>query len=361
VQITVSHIRLAAVALGCTVLCVSFFDWTQNLKAAEDGYVWVNAESSGTPAVETSEIWESAASCARPYFIKAALRSKATLKAHYDNAPEQVRAWQSRAAPPHDDSQPSPRLVSTRDKRSVAEMERDASLHAQYAEWYATVFKLTTDDSRWERRLGNVADQRVVLADATRSNFQGYSSPDGKGDFEHYVFGLLGLGGFPADLEYGLGTNCVRITHIKKIHVDANYFREIWRWPIDHIGEFSIGLELILIGAIFGPLALWIVTGNLQTVRLYIRGEARRLDRKFRELYRRCLYALSLIFRVIRIQTRAVFRAIDIRAGAVLKALMTSGLSHSNFDWPLPMSQSPINETMAARSRQRPSAGFAVE
>jgi hypothetical protein len=326
VHITVSRIRLTAVALGFGFLGVSLCDWSQNLSATEDGYEWVEAKTSTVPAVESSEIWDTAASCTRPFFAEAVLESKLRLKAYYDHAPEQIRAWRNRLSD-RDDLQPSPRFVSTYDNRgrsSDAEMEHDATLHVKYAEWYSTVFRLKTDENRWEQRLDRVADQRVVLGEATRSGFQGYSKSDGKGDFEHYVLYLLGLGGFPDDLEYALATNCVRIMPVKKIQVTANYSGEIWRWPVDHIAAFSFGLELLLIGALFAPITLWIVTGDLRSVRLHILVEMRRPKRKIQELRRTSVTAVSPILCAFRVRTRIV-----------LNALMTSGLSRSNFDWPL--------------------------
>ena len=325
-RISSFRIRLTAFAFGCAFLGVSLFDWSQNLRATENGYAWVEAKTSSVPAVETSEIWESAASCTRPYFVKAVLQSKFRLKAYYDHAPEQVRVWQN-GLTDRDAPRPSLHFVGTYDSKgrpSDAEMERDAALHVKYAEWYSTVFRLKTDEGRWEQRLDRVANQRVVLGETTRSSFQGYSNPDGKVDFEDYVIRLMGLGGFPADLEYALATNCVRITPVKKIQVTANYYGEIWRWPVDHIAAFSFGLELILTGALFTPIVLWIVTGDLQYVRLHILGEVKRLQRKTRELRQRSVYALSPILALIRVRTRTV-----------LDALMSFGLNRFNFNSPL--------------------------
>lgn len=321
--ISSSRIRLTAVAFGCAFLGVSFFDWSQNLSATESGYKWVEAKTSSVPAVETSEIWESSASCTLPYFAKAVLQSKLRLDAYYNHAPEQVRAWRNGLIN-RDSLQPSPRFVSTYDNKgrpADAEMEHDAALHVKYAEWYSTVFKLKTDEGQWEQRLDRVANQQVVLGEATRSSFQGYANPNGKGDFEHYVLYLMGLGGFPADLEDALATNCVRVTPVKRIQLTANYYGEIWRWPVDHIAAFSFGLELILTGALFTPIILWIVTGDFQYVRSHVLNGVKRFEIKIRELRQRSACALSPILRSIRIRMRIV-----------LDALMNSGLSRSNFD-----------------------------
>ena len=325
-RISCSRIRLTAAAFGCAFLGVSLCDWSQSLSAAEDGYEWVEAKTSSLPAVETSEIWESAASCTRPYFAEAVLQSKLRLKAYYDHAPEQVRVWRN-GLTDHDALQPSPRFISTyasKARASDADMEHDAALHVKYAEWYSAVFRLKTDESQWEERLDRLANQRVVLGEATRSSFQGYPNPDGKRDFERNVLYLMGLGGFPADLEDALATNCVQITPVKKIQVTANYYGEIWRWPVDHIAAFSFGLELILIGVLFTPVTLWIATGDVRDVRLHILDEVKRLERKTQELRQRSVYALLPILRLTRVRTRIV-----------LDALMSFGLNHFNFDSPL--------------------------
>lgn len=325
-RITSSGIRLTAAAFGCALLGASLLDWSQNLSATENGFEWVEAKTSTVPAVETSEIWESAASCTRPYFAEAVLQSKLRLDAYYNHAPEQVRVWRNGSAD-REAFQSSPRFVSTYDGKShlsAPDMERDAALHVKYAEWYSAIFRLKTDENRWERQLDRVANQRVVLGEAARGSFQGYSNPDRKGDFEHYVLYLMGLGSFPVDLEYALVTNCVRITPVKKIPVTADYYGEMWRWPIDHIAAFSLGLELILIGALFTPIALWVLTGDLQHVRLYVLDEVVRLERKTQELYQKIICALLPVFRLIRVRTRMV-----------LGALKASELSYSSSDWPL--------------------------
>jgi hypothetical protein len=124
--------------------------------------------------------------------------------------------------------------------------------------------------------------------------------PNAQDDFEHYVLYPPGFGGLPADLNSAPAADCVRITPIKKIRAHANYFAEIWRWPVDHIAAFSFGLELILIGALFVPISLWIATGDLQAVMLSIRVERKRLRMMVRRLHRRNVCVLSSVFRAIR-------------------------------------------------------------
>ncbi len=287
---TVSRIRLFVTVLGCAVLGVSLLSWALALHATEAGYAWVGVDSR-TPAVETAEIWQVSASCERPFFVKAVLQSKARLQAYYDVAPKEVRAWRDRqirseSLQPAQDQGGLYRLVNGEQgglRRNVAaEMERGATLHAQYAEWFATASNLEVQANQWEQRLGNVADQKITFSDTTRNSFRAYSDPDVKpagatSGFEHYVLFMLGLGGFSNDDEQAIKANCVTVTPVKKIFRNANYFREIWRWPVDHVAAFSLGLELVLIGLLFVPLALWIDTGDSRTAKQYIREVANRL------------------------------------------------------------------------------------
>jgi hypothetical protein len=317
VRLIVYRIRLTVIALGCALLGVSLFDWVQAAHSKANGFVWVAAEMPSAPALETAQIWEAPASCTRPYFITALMTAKARLKAHHDRAPEAVRAWQNN---PRRDN---PRFASADDdqqRRSDADLEYDATLHARYAEWYAAVFRLKTDESQWEQRLDGVADQRVVLTDPPRRNGQDYAN--GKTNFERSVLYLLGLGGFPADLEYGLRKNCIHITPIKKIAVSVNYLSEMWRWPVDYVAAFSLGFELILVGVLFVPIGLWVLTGNAESARLYVRRKARRLARRIGVLYRQSVPVFWSALRSLRAWARALMRA-----------LMTSGLSPSTLDW----------------------------
>ena len=319
---TVSRIRLLIAVLGCAVLAASLFDWAQNLYATENGVAWVGLNSSSAPAIETAEIWRVSASCVRPYFVKALLRSKAALKDYYDSVPTDVRAWQSRSvrsailqAPdqnglyrPIHDEQDGPR-------QNVATQEHGAMLHAQYAEWYANVFTLEMQESQWEHRLSNVADQSVTLGEATRRSFapssgRGIDRASAKGDFDHYVLVLLGLGGFPSDQEQALRANCVDIVPVKKIRESANYFGELWRWPVAHAAAFSFGLELLFIGMLFVPIALWIGTGDSQAIKRHIRDAADRFVTRVRSLPRsKFVLEFLRIVRAILVATRAIMTA----------------------------------------------------
>jgi len=284
----VLRVHLSVIVLGCAVLGVSLLIWLQTFHATDDGYTWVGVDASNAPAVETAEIWQVSANCQRPFFVRAVLQSKAKLKNHYDLAPEDVRAWQARSAR-SEGLGPSPDQKGLYGAASgeqggrrwnvAAEMERGAKLHAQYAEWYAAASTLQTQANQWEQRLINVADQRVVLSEATRRSLKAYSSPDiepvtARGNYERYVLFLLGLGGFPSNEEQALKASCVNVTPVKKVLSNSSYLKEIWRWPFDHVVLFSFGLELVFVGFVFVPIALWIGTGDLTTLRRRIREAA---------------------------------------------------------------------------------------
>ncbi len=323
VRPVVYRIRLAAIALGCALLGVSLLDWAQAARGKASGYVWVGADMASAPALETAQIWEASASCTRTYFVTALLTAKAKLKAHHDRAPEAVRAWQNN---PRRDML-APRLVSaedSQDRRSDADLEYDATLHARYAEWYAAVFRLKTDESQWEQRLDNLVDQRIVLSDAPRQ--YGRDHANGKTNFERSVLYLLGLGGFPADLEYGLRENCVHVTPIKKIALQVNYLKEIWRWPVDHVAAFSFGLELILVGVLFVPIGLWVLTGNAESAKRHVRRQVRRKARRLAQGIRKlCRKGVPVFW--------SALHRLDAWTRAVVRALMTSGLNPSTLDW----------------------------
>lgn len=331
-RITVSRVRIFFVVLGCAILSASLFDWAQNLRAAEAGYAWVKSDSPNAPAVETAEIWQVAASCVRPFFVNAALQSKIALNNHYALAPEAVRAWHSRPMsegpqPPANQSGGLYRLVNERDSRGQdsAQMERGAMLHVRYAEWYADLFKLEVQAHEWERRLADIADQSVTVSEATRKSFGAYSGrgieqAGGRGDFDHYLLVLLGLGGFADDQEQVIRADCVKFIPVKKIFKSANYFGEMWRWPVDHAAAFSFGLELMLIGILFIPIDLWIATGDARAVRRHIAEEVTRFASTVFsyacKFVSRLLAILYTVLRAIVMGARAIFTA-NIKSGRV--------------------------------------------
>ena len=320
-RITVSHIRLCITGLGCAVLAGSFFDWAQALRTSEHGYAWVGTASSSAPALETAEIWQASAGCERPYFVRAALQSKAKLKSYYDLAPDEVRAWRNR--PTHSENlKPAAeqrgvyRVASTAEqdgRRHDAEMEYEARLHAQHAEWYATVYKLEIQASQWEQRLNNVSDQKVIIGEATRKSFEANSTPvagtaGANGNFDNHVLSLLGLGGFPSDDEKAVEADCVQVTPVKKILESPNYLKEVWRWPVDRAAAFAIGLELVLIGLLLPPIVIWLVTGDQEAVKRYMRRSLRRFVTKIRAFHKNRFIVASL----------AATRALLVRARAFL-------------------------------------------
>jgi hypothetical protein len=295
----ISRLPLLIAVLGCAVLALSVLDWAQTQRA-KDGAAWVDARSSNAPAIENAEIWQASAGCERPFFIKAALRSKAFLRNHYSSAPDEVRAWHD---VPSGGDKPRyaaaqidlPVLVSDQRRaqlwNATADREYGAKLHAQYAEWYATASRLEKLANHWEKRLIDISDQKVTIAEATRRSFRAYSdvdagTPAAKGSFDHYVLFLLGLGGFSSEEEQAIKANCVSIVPVKKVARSAHYLRDLWRWPIDHIAAFSLGLELVLIGILFAPIVRWIDTGDGASVRQDIYDAANRVRVKILNLHR---------------------------------------------------------------------------
>jgi hypothetical protein len=324
-RITVSRIRIFFVVLGCAILSASLFDWAQNLRAAEAGYAWVKADAPNAPAVETAEIWQVAAGCVRPFFVNAVLQSKIKLNNHYALAPEAVRAWHSRSMSEESAANRTGglyRLVNEQDGREQ-DSERGAMLHVRYAEWYADLFKLEVGAHEWERRLADIADQSVTVSEATRKSFGAYSGRGieqtaGRGDFDHYLLVLLGLGGFADDQEQAIRADCVKFIPVKKIFKSANFLGEMWRWPVDHAAAFSFGLELMLIGILFIPIDLWIATGDVRAVRRHI---AEAVTRFATTVFS---YACKFVARLLEI-LYTVLRAIVLGARAIFTANIKSG------------------------------------
>ena len=284
-QSTVSRIRLSVGALGCVILGASLFNWAHGLHVAAHQYAWVKVNSAEAPS---AEIWQVSANCVRPYFVGALLRSEAKLKAYYDSAPAEVRARLDRSPDNAQSSQPTGwyRLVKSESDIGPPKrpnMEYVAELHAQYAEWYANLFKLEIEENRWQQRLTDVADQRLIFSESTRRSFGAYSGHDTKlasaatGSFDDHVLDTLGLGGFPRDEQVALKSDCLNIRLVKQVYNTPNYFFELWRWPVEQTAGFMLGLELIFIGIFLVPITLWIGTGDRQLATEYVRNEANRL------------------------------------------------------------------------------------
>jgi hypothetical protein len=184
-------------------------------------------------------------------------------------------------------------------RRRNAEMEYEARLHAQHAEWYATVYKLEILANQWEHRLNNVSDQKVIIGEATRASFEATATPaagsaNSNGNFEGHVLSLLGLGGFPGDEEKAIEADCVQITPVKKILHTVNYFHEIWRWPVDRAAAFAIGSELLLISLLLPPIVIWLVTGDPEAAKRYMRRAVRRFVTTVRTFHKNKFIVRSL-------------------------------------------------------------------
>jgi hypothetical protein len=271
----VLSIRLLLVVLGCGVLSASI--WGQVSRSP--GHACLGM-CDGAPSGHDLELWQTSATCARPFFIKAVLRIKARLKASYAAAPPDLQAALSRpSAIGATESAGTYRVadvVANERQRAIA--EGDSMLHARYAEWYATVSALEIQQSRWEERLLKVSDQKVLLDGSARKNFKAHDTgsagaPSAKGDFEHYVLYLLGLGGFADDEELAIRADC--LTVVPAASVSA--LSPVWPWPVEHVAASAFGLELVLLGALLVPIALWIKSGDLSMVRKHVRDEAKRV------------------------------------------------------------------------------------
>jgi len=244
--------------------------------------MWVDAAASNARALDSAEIWQVSARCVRPYFIRAALRSKARLKAYYDLAPEAVRARLNRS--PNIPQSAAPKgwyhLVKDQPASGGSDGEYAALLHVRYAEWYANVFKLEIDASQWQQRLSDVTDRRLTLSESARKSFdsgRNTAVPAATNSFDSQVLATLGLGGFPNDEEQALKTDCVKISLVNKVLASPNYLRELWRWPVEQTAAFVLGLELILLGMFIVPMTLWIGTGDAQLAAQHVRDAANRL------------------------------------------------------------------------------------
>ena len=270
-----SRIRLFIGALGGAVLVTSLISWAHSLHTAAGQYTWVRVDpSSRVPAAETAELWQVSASCVRPYFVRALFRSKAKLEAHYNAAPDEVRARLNPRAYPGQSVKPAawhpPEGGSQKETgRSNPYGEYVAALQVKYAEWYAALFKLEIEAGNWQQRLLDVVDQTLVLSAASRMSFAAYSRGARKltgpqDDFDGSLLTALGLGGLSSDEQLSLKSDCLTIQPVMASFRDPNYLGALWHWPLDCLAEFSFGLELALIAIFFGPIVLWLGTGDLE-------------------------------------------------------------------------------------------------
>lgn len=330
-QSTVSRVRFALSALGFVVLSASLFNWTQALPTARQQYTWVDAGTSDASALDTAEIWQVSGSCARPYFIRAALRSKAKLKAYYDLAPEPVRARLNRSSGIPRSAAPKGwyRLVKDQPDNPSAgngdpDMEYSALLHVQYAEWYANVFKLEIEATRWQQRLTEVSDQRLTLSESARNSFGASSVPNAgalgiTAGFDTQVLATLGLSGFPKDEEQSLKTDCVNVSLVKKILTSPSYLGELLGWPVEQTAAFVLASELILLGIFLVPLTLWIGTGDAQLAAQHVREAINRMATTVGSFdWKKRVRQAAARLRVIRASTRAIL----VELGARLKPVV---------------------------------------
>jgi hypothetical protein len=298
--------------LGGAVLGASLYAWTKtnphhHLYYANPEYKWVRADSSNEPAVETDEIWQTPATCVRPYFVKATVQAKAKLKAYNDAPPDEIRALRDRA----DRKKSADKtpfyyfLKHEQEKReqSVAGPDYDAQLHAKYTEWYVSVSKLEEQAEQWERRVSNLADNEVKFSDTRRWSVDARASSSTDRDLQRYTLALLGLGAFSEDQQQAIKAACIKIIPIKEIAAKTHYHTEIWRWPIDHIVTFCLGLELILLGVLFGPIATWISTGDVQTAWQHARDAAKGLVTTARSALTSLIASISALLQHQKVRT----------------------------------------------------------
>jgi hypothetical protein len=281
-----SRIRFSVGMLGGVVLGASLFSWAYSLHVAANRYTWVTADTANGPKAETAELWHVSASCVRPYFVRALLRSKAELQAHYQQAPDEIRARLSPGATPYQSVEPAAwhPVESGRQKDiglSNQDREYVASLQVKYAEWYAALFKLEIQANNWQQRLLDLADQTLVVSAASRNSFAAYSRGNTRlispqGDFDGYLLTTLGLGGLPSDEQLSLKSDCVTVSLVKQSFGSADYLAKLWRWPVDCLAEFLLGVELLFISIFFAPIALWLETGDLAAVSRPIHNLANR-------------------------------------------------------------------------------------
>lgn len=330
-----SRIRLAFGVLGGVVLGASLFSWAYGVHAAAGRYTWTRVEPSKGRASETAELWHVSASCVRPYFVRALLRSKVELQAHYAVAPPEIRARldpranaarsvEPAAWHPRDSGQKDIGLAS-QDKEYVA------SLQVKYAEWYAALFKLEIEANNWQQRLLDLGDQTVVVGAASRRSFAAYSRGNMKligsqGDFDGYLLTAMGLGGLPSDEQLSLKSDCLTVSLVKQSFASADYLRKLWRWPIDCLAEFLLGLELVLVSIFFVPVFRWIETGDSKAVTRHIHDLANRVGASIRSFDRdRFIAAVLERFRQMRTIAAAGYRFSSYDFTRRLAATLTRG------------------------------------
>jgi hypothetical protein len=265
--------------LGGAVLGVSLYAWSRagshhRLFYTEHDYQWVRADASRAEAVDSDEIWQATATCQLPYFVKATLQAKAKLQAYNDAVPDEIRALRERPGRRLPADTPFYYFLKREQEeraRNIAGTDYDAQLHAKYTEWYVTVSKLEDEVRQWEERLRGVADRSTAFSDAA-----GGDAGDRAREPERAALIRLGLGSFPEDQQQAIRAACVNVIPMKKIIAKTHYRTEIWRWPVDHAVAFWFGVELVLLGVLFSPIATWISTGDFAAAWRHGRDAAER-------------------------------------------------------------------------------------
>lgn len=196
---TPARIGLALVVAGAAVFAASWYDRTRS--GPNFGPQSVRADSAAAPAataIDEDERWQVGAACLRPYFAVAAEQAHAALKAYDDAGPEEIRAWRDR--PQQDDAR---------------------ALHAKYPDWFEAKSRLGRQAAQWQRRLDELAGRTVTLSEARMRvrDVRLYVSEDpelaGAGrDFQHFMYFLLGLGGFPDEQMDAIRAACIDVTAI---------------------------------------------------------------------------------------------------------------------------------------------------
>jgi hypothetical protein len=241
-----SRIGLAATLAGFATLGASLYIWSQagyRLAYTERDEQWVRADSSSAPALGRDETWQVSAACQRPYFVEAAAQAKAKLQAYSETAPDEIRTWRNRAQ-------------EAREGRSEsAASDEDVKLHAKYQDWFVAEFSLDKQLKQWERRLGALTDRSTSLREAREriTDVRLYISEEsglaGAGrDFEHFVYFLLGLGGFADEQMTAIKSACIKIVPTKLVVTATTWHSDIWRWPGDQTFIFWPALALTAFG-----------------------------------------------------------------------------------------------------------------
>jgi hypothetical protein len=259
-----ARIGLATAVAGLAVLGVSLYNWTQadprhRLFDTEHEYEWVRADSSGRAAAEgddtRDETWQVAAACVKPYFIVATERARAKLKDHGDTAPDEIRASRNRPHQQHENERQD-------GDAAHAEFDEDYRLHGKYQDWFLAELRLATVLAQWERRLGSLADRSRTLREARLRvmDVRLYISEDAElatagRDFQHFVFFLLGLGGFPDEAVNAIKAACIEVIPLKLVVTKTSWHTEVGRWPLDQPFTFWPGLALAVVGLLLIPIA----------------------------------------------------------------------------------------------------------